>query len=252
MVLDRASVELNEVRWWSKWARLRWRGDGYLLTSEGLTEPFFNRAGGLTCEAVTQVFHWAELELSRSGMNSTVMVFESCRAVSSLYASGYVKVDRMSILESKGPITGGKGAGSIVISDDPKTWADAYLDSFYDGRALEGVVVPIAMRLLNTRGVTLFESRDNGKTAGVMALFKTPGILGLYCLGTLPEHRGRGIATGLIARAKHIAHKEHRRLVLQTLMSDGATGLYRRRGFAEIYSKLILERSLNAHPGSRP
>lgn len=219
------------------------------MTSEELAEPFFNRAGGLTCEAATQVTRWAELELLRVGMDSTVLIFESCPAVSSLRASGYAEVDRMSVLESKGPITGAEGAGSIVISDDPKRWTDVYLDSFYGGRDLEGVVTTIATRLFDSKGVTLFESRVNGKTAGVMALFKTPRMLGLYCLGTLPEHRGQGIATGLLAKARSFARKEGRSLILQTLISDGAAGFYKRRGFAETYSKLVLKRSPNAHAG---
>lgn len=235
------------MRWWSKWARLRWRGDGYLLTSEEFAEPFFNRAGALTCEAVAGAARWSEGELSRTGRGPTFLVFESCRGASSLLASGYAMVDRMSVLEWKGPTAGAGGGGPTVVSSDPKEWADAYLDSFYGERALEGVVTSVAARLLGARGVSLFESRADGKTAGVMALFKTPGLLGLYCLGTTPGQRGQGIATGLLASAANIARRERRKLVLQTLVSDGAAEFYQKRGFVEMYSKLVLERRLNAH-----
>lgn len=240
------------MRWWSKWARLRRRGDEYLLTSEELPEPFFNRAGALTCKGGMRAARWAERAFSRAGINPTVTIFESCRATSSLLSSGYTMVDRMSVFESKGPVADGGGEARTVASGDPKRWADAYLDSFYGGRALEGVVTSIAARLLEDKGATLFESSVNGTAAGVMALFRTPGLLGLYCLGTVPAHRGRGVATGLLGRAASIARMERRKLILQTLVSDGAAEFYRRRGFSEMYSKLVLERRLNAHPRRRP
>ncbi|MDE1852315.1 MAG: GNAT family N-acetyltransferase [Thaumarchaeota archaeon] len=240
---DRRAAELNEVRWWSRWARLRWRGEGYLLTSKPLAEPFFNRAGALTCGGVAGTAPWAESFLSRLGMSSTVVVFDSCPAAKKLLASGYMEVDSMAVLLSKSPIRREWDEGKeIETSRSPRSWTAAYLRSFYGDEGLAGVVAPIVAPLLKAKAVTLLESRVRGKTAGVLAIFRTPGIAGVYCVGTVPEFRGLGVATALLARAREIAAAEERSMVLQTLWSDGLLRFYMERGFEEMYSKRLLER----------
>lgn len=152
----------------------------------------------------------------------------------------------MSVLLSKGPIEERSRARSdVTASRSPRDWAGAYLDAFYGSRNLIGVVSPIASKLSRAKGVTLFESKVKGETAGAMALFRVAGLVGLYCLGTSPKHRGRGVATGLLAEARRVADAEGRDLILQTLESDGAGEFYRRRGFAKLYSKRVMERRLN-------
>ena len=77
-----------------------------------------------------------------------------------------------------------------------------------------------------------------------MAMFRTRGIVGAYCVGTVPEFRKKGVATALLARARQIATEEGRSLILQTLNSDGVLQFYLRRGFEVIYSKKVLTRKL--------
>ena len=241
---DRREVELNEVRWWSKWARLRWRGDGYLLSSESLTESFFNRAGSLGCRGVAGAAAWAERRLSRSGTRPTFLVFDSCTTAKTLLASGYSLVDTMTVLVSKGPIAGGDGGQEVRTAASAKEWTSTYLRAFYGDEGLARVVEPIVASF-KARTVTLLDSRVKGEAVGVLALFRTPGILGVYCVGTVPEHRRKGVATGLLAAAGRIAETEGRALVLQTLASEGALRFYLERGFEEMYSKLVLEKGSN-------
>lgn len=140
----------------------------------------------------------------------------------------------------------------VTMSGNPQRWAATYLDAFYGSRDLIAEVSPIASRLISAKGTTLLESRIRGETAGVMALYRTPQVIGVYCLGTSPGHRGRGVATGLLTEARRVAKEEGRNLILQTLRSDGAGRFYRDRGFSELYSKRFLERRLNVQPRRRP
>ena len=245
---DRTDAENNEVRWWSKWARLRWHGQGYLLTSESFREPFFNRGGSLTCEAAPMVSSWAERTLARQGSDATFLIFDSCAvAHKKLFDLGYAEVDTMSVLVSEAPIEAQPIDGRRVEpATSPETWTRAYLRAFYGDEDLSDVVTPIVTRLLGSRGVTLFESRVKGETAGVLALFRTHGIGGVYCVGTVPEFRSMGIATGLLAKAREAAEGERRKLVLQSLASDGSMALYMKRGFEVMYSKHVLERKLKS------
>ncbi|MDG7006913.1 MAG: GNAT family N-acetyltransferase [Nitrososphaerota archaeon] len=241
---DRRRTELNEVRWWSEWARLRWHGKGYLLTSDTLKEPFFNRAGALTCGAARSTATWAEGALRPSGIDSTVLVFDSCPAAKGLLALGYRQTDTMTVLLSTAPVKEGKAELEVGPSTDPNSWAIAYLRSFYGDETLAGVVRPIISSLQDSRAVTLLEARGSEGMAGVLALFRTQGIAGAYCVGTVPEFRRMGVATALLARAGQIASEEGRSLILQTLSSDGVLQFYLRRGFVAMYSKKVLTRKL--------
>ena len=67
---------------------------------------------------------------------------------------------------------------------------------------------------------------------GYLSLAGPPGVAAIYAMTTLPEARGRGIASGLttvlISRARDLGR---RRVVLHS--SDMAVGVYRRAGFVE-------------------
>jgi len=239
--LDRRSLELNELLWWSRWATLRRRGDGYLLSSDELRESFFNRAQSLTCHGLAGIASWAERHFTSRGMSSTILAFESCGA-DSLLASGYRKVDEMTVLHSAEVIADVGTHHDVTSLSDPQAWTRAYLSSFYGDEKLAAVVLPKVTSLMESKGVTLLETRIGKEIAGVSALFRTKGIAGVYCLGTSPKFRRRGVATALLARARKIADAEGRALVLQTLASDRAMKFYRARGFAKVHSKVVLEK----------
>ena len=239
---NRRDVELNEVHWWSKWARLRWHGDGFLLSSDDLREPFFNHAGSLTCAGVSGTVSWAEPHLSRLGMGPSFLIFDSCEATKTLLSSGYRQVDTMTVLLSKGAI-GAETGNVAATATTPDGWTSVYLRAFYETENLAGVVKPIVSSLLKSKAAALLESRIGGKTTGVLALFRTRGIAGIYCVGTAPDHRGEGVATTLLAKAKEIAESEGRAMVLQTLKSDGTLRFYLDRGFEALYSKSFLEKA---------
>jgi GNAT superfamily N-acetyltransferase len=209
-----------------------------------MKEPFFNRAGTLTCRALEGTVPWAERALSSAGLDSTLLVFDSCASMKGLVASGYTQTDSMTVLRSTAARKGGGPGVEVRASTDPDAWTAVYLRSFYGDEALTDVVRPIAAALEDSRAVTLLEAETAGETAGVLAMFRTPGIVGVYCVGTVPELRGRGVATALLAQAGMTASAEGRSLVLQTLTSDGALQFYLGRGFEEVYSKRVLEKKL--------
>jgi len=242
---SRRDAEINEARWWSHWAKLSWaRNDCYLLTSEEFTEPFFNRTGALSCDGVARAASWAEEELRARRLPSTVLVFESCvGGANVLRASGYRAVDTMHVLVSKGTISGSRGTEpAVYASSSAGPWVNAYLRAFYGSEELAGSVTPIARRLLKAKATTLLEAKVRGRVAGTLAIFRTGGLAGVYCVGTVPEFRKMGVATRLLSRAREIADAEGRQLILQTLASDGAELFYSQRGFERLYSKMIMEK----------
>jgi len=242
---SRRDLELNEARWWSNWVHLTWLGSsGYLLTSNDFREPFFNRACVLTCRGVAATAARAERKLTAYGTGSVVVILDSCaRAAMDLRAAGYKPVDKMTVMLSGGP---GKSAdpGPVTINERPAavSWTRAYLGAFYGDQELAPHTTRIVTRLLKLKAATLLEARVGGETAGVLALFRTKGLAGVYCVGTIPEHRRKGVAGALLSRAKFIAGDEGRHLVLQALASDVSDRFYLERGFKALYSKQLLSK----------
>jgi GNAT superfamily N-acetyltransferase len=240
---SRGVLELNEVRWWSNWAHVAWLGSsGYLLTSKSFKETFFNRACILNCRGVDSTVAWAEGRLMAQDTVSTVTIFDSCtKAARGLRASGYRPVDTMTVMLSISP-TKPADAVKIKIKERPApdSWTRAYLEAFYGDQELAPHVTRIVARLQRLHAVTLLEAIVGDETAGVLAIFRTEGLVGIYCVGTVPEHRRKGVAGTLVSKAVAISRAEGRRLFLQSLASDGTLRYYLERGFKVLYSKKLL------------
>jgi GNAT superfamily N-acetyltransferase len=242
---SREALELNEAYWWSNWAHIVWLGSsGYLLTSESFRETFFNRACILNCRGVDATVAWAEGRLMGYDTVSTVTIFDSCtKTARGLQASGYRPVDTMTVLLSSRPA---KPASSVQVTISerpaPDSWTRAYLEAFYGDQELAPHVTPIVARLRTLNAVTLLEAMVGDETAGVLAIFRTEDLAGVYCVGTIPEHRRKGVAGSLLSRAKDITGAEGRHLFLQSLASDVTTRYYLQRGFRVLYSKQLLSK----------
>lgn len=106
----------------------------------------------------------------------------------------------------------------------PPEWKDVLLSSL--GEEPDQVV-----------GQTFVADVD-GRPAGVAALVRTgEGIAGIYSVATLPEARGRGVATALSLRCiETYQDSEDEALTLQVLRGSDAQRLYERLGFETAYT----------------
>ena len=253
---DRTPLERNEAGWWSHWGTVGWVGTRfYVLKSKDFGEAFFNRATFQTCDATREDVSRAEAGLGRGRYESTLTVFESCsRLRASLEARGYASVDVMNVMKAgPGPIRGSPGVTvRKAAAADLDSWSETYLRAFYGDLTLGLEVLKVARRLHKLEDVTMLVAESEGKVSGVTALYRTPGLLGLYCLGTLPECRNRGIARSLLKASKEMADAEDRELVLQSLRSEETEPFYRRFGFEKLYEKRLLRLVRPEARGSRP
>ena len=239
-------LELNEIGWWSHWADVHWAGEAtYVMLSSDFDEYFFNRAGFLDCVGGEDAIPKIEAEFEALARPSCFSVQEECGDVAAILESrGYTTFDRMSVMQLDRPKFK-TAAGLTVLSDqevETAEWAAAYSLSFYGGLGMRHLVSLIADRLRMEPSVTLFAGEKGGKTLGVLAAFRTPGLLGVYCIGTLGEHRSVGVAGSLIHEASKIASSEGRLLILQTIASEKVDGFYARGGFRRLYLKRLMRR----------
>jgi len=220
--------------------------DAYVLTSERFQEPFFNRASFLECSAVPDHIAAAEKLLLGLPLSPTVTVNQNCSPARRMLARlGYRASEIMIVMASTKQHKIAGNPDVKVSKTSLKTvneWASAYLLSFYGNQTLLSPTVGIARRLVGKRSATLLEAKLDGAVAGVMAIFRTPGLAGIYCVGTVPRFRRKGVAGSLLRRASEVATAESRLMTLQTLRSDHVEDFYKKRGFAELYQKCFMEK----------
>ena len=81
---------------------------------------------------------------------------------------------------------------------------------------------------------------DSDYNASCVALYEKNSILGLYCLGTIPEYRKKGFAKSLINYAlNQVLHKNLDFLMLETYARDNLLEFYFNLGFEQIYEKKV-------------
>jgi len=102
---------------------------------------------------------------------------------------------------------------------------------------LSEVVTRVMKGLAEAPDVNLVLAWLKKKPAGCLALFKSQGACGVYCLSTHPDFRRMKVASTMLDLARRLAEKEGRRLILQTILSDSLEGFYLKRGFARVYTK---------------
>ena len=251
MGLNSRAIELNEAGWWAHWGKIRWVGKGcYVLGSQDTNEPFFNRAGLLTCGTTDEDLQLVEAEFHKGKRVPCIVVREDCsRSTSKLRGRGYNDIDRMVVMAAgSGAIQ--RSAQILVRRAEPHEadrWCEVYLKSFYGDLALKPQTLRIVSRISAAKDVILLFAEYGGEIVGVTALYRSPGLLGLYCLGTLPRFRGKGGARSILSAAQSIATAEKRTLVLQSLLSEETHPFYSRFGFRKLYVKRLLQRMAITH-----
>jgi GNAT superfamily N-acetyltransferase len=237
-------LELNEVNWWSRWADVHWTGEAsYIMLSSEFDEYFFNRAGFVDCPGGTDDILRIEKEFKALAKPTCFSVQEECWEIAAILKSrGYIKFDSMAVMQLDRPDFKTAVGLTVLSGQEISTakWAAAYSRSFYGGLGMQESVSLIADRLNMEPSVTLLLGEKDGKTSGVLAAFRTPGLLGVYCVGTLGEHRNMGVAGSLIQEASRLASKEGRLLILQTMASEKAEAFYTRGGFRRLYLKQLV------------
>ncbi|SRR5579875_194251 len=113
-------------------------------------------------------------------------------------------------------------------------WSEVFCKS-YDCMEWKDAVTRVVQSTLNEIEYYLDESGTS-----CVALYAKNSLLGLYCLGTVPEARREGHAQALVDFATSEAGKRGLDLlVLETYERDGLGTFYARLGFDEVYRKKV-------------
>lgn len=217
--------------------------DAYVLLSHDFSEYFFNRAGFLKITKRTEAtIDLMEQEFTKHDLSPYIFLqSESLSAplLRSLAKKGYRIADQMSVMELETPSF--KVNDKLALETDVhrrlQDWAEVYLESFYGATELLKPVLAILERISGSKDASLVLASEGDSPVGVLALFRTPGLLGTYCVGTRPSRRGTHVASTMLNFAQKLAAKEERKLILQTILSDSVEPMYTKLGFNRLYLK---------------
>jgi GNAT superfamily N-acetyltransferase len=218
------------------------------MLSSDFDEYFFNRGGFVDCVGGRDAVPKIEAEFEALARPPCFSVQDECGEVAAMLGSrGYVAFDKMSVMQLDQPKFKTAAGLTILSGRDVRTgeWATSYSLSFYGGLGVRDSVSLIVSRFRTEPSVTLLAGKKDGKTVGMLAAFRTPGLLGLYCIGTLGEHRSMGVAGSLIHEASRLASAEGRLLILQTIVSEKVDDFYVKGGFRRLYLKQFMRRKVS-------
>ncbi len=132
----------------------------------------------------------------------------------------------------------------IEITKDVENWNNVFVRSFNIG---EGWHSELAKRLqqisIDEPTTKLILARHMGKPSGCLLLHRFPKeVMGVYCVGTLPEARGKGIAKEMMKKSKELASDEDCKfMTLQTIEEDFVSGFYTRIGYKVVFRRSIFQ-----------
>jgi hypothetical protein len=222
-------MEENEWAFCSLWSKKIKINCATALINPKLTDDyFFNRATIENCEIpylqVANVFWKAGIDCH---LYFKVQPPKCLCTVDTMYVLRLVKND--ADLNSRIKVR-------LSKSSDVTTWIDLFCRSFSVPEWKDEVSRIIRA---NTNKIDLLLAYKGSTPAGCAALFKKSDLIGLYCLGTVPMQRSKGVAASILKYASALAEERKLPLFLQTFGSEKLLGLYRAKGFEVVYTKAI-------------
>jgi hypothetical protein len=147
-----------------------------------------------------------------------------------LAGEGLSQVDTMHVLRADS--AGSTGKTKVVKID--RSFLPSWIDVFCRSFAVPEWK-PEVERIMsaNFGRLELLLSYKGDVPAGCAALYSKEGVIGMYCLGTVPQLRGKGVAMDILKSAVS------KNLFLQTLGSEGLLPFYRKVGFTVACTKKI-------------
>jgi GNAT superfamily N-acetyltransferase len=150
-----------------------------------------------------------------------------------LEKKGFTQIDTMYVLVKSSAATPAASGKTVVVDLQLlPVWIDVFCKAFSVPEWRHEVE-----RIMdaNAGKMTLLLSYKESASAGCAALYTKNGMTGIYCLGTILQMRGRGLARRILQDAAQMSEN----IFLQTLGSEGLLPFYQKAGFKVAYAKKI-------------
>lgn len=137
-------------------------------------------------------------------------------------------------------------SNEITVSEtkDFEAWNRLFISSFQIPPSWNDELIRREKEIVQNQSVTLFLAKETSSSEhqGCLLSFVSPeDLMGIYCVGTDPRSRKRGIAKALMSFAEEKARRIGcSRTTLQTVTSDGAGPMYKKMGYIVEFDRNIM------------
>ena len=226
-------IEENDSGFTSLWSTKTQLECGTLFLNPKFKDDiFFDKLTNVTC-------------ISEKMIDETILQFQKYNSKPFLYSLNYKEFERF--LQQRGFVysdtqhvlrkrtTLSPKPSTIKIShNNYSVWTKIFCEA-YDCIEWAETINSVVKNSLSSAEYYVDKS-----SSSCMVLYEKNSILGLYCLGTLPNERNQGNAASLINFALHkVKEKGLDYLMLETYEKDNLLNFYSKLGFERIYYKTV-------------
>ena len=242
-----ARMEKNETGFCSFWTdHIRIHDCADLFVNDKLNgDYFFNRLNPFTYPFDTmEVIEEAVRVCMREGTDCYVHIHDKTNYESSLLHAGFKLIDTLQILKAKSYKSEHENAKINVVRVDLTSipnWVDTFCRSFdvLEWKPEVKKIIDLHFNKLILL-LALIHVRTQPQVGGCAALYANHGVMGLYCLGTISDYRGLGLAKKMVGFSLEIAQQQGvSPLFLHTFTNDGLFPFYKKLGFRIVYKKKV-------------
>lgn len=202
------------------------------LNAELTDDVFFNKLANITCIS-TKMIDEAIQEFKKNNSKPFVYSLNYSELESFLLRKGFLYFDTQHVLKKKQKATR-KTNVKKISPPESKIWATVFCRAYDCMNWIE----PVTTMVKNS--VSFADYCVDTSDSSCMVLYEKNSILGLYCLGTVPNMRKHGLASSLIDYA--LSEVERRNLdflMLETYERDNLLDFYDKLDFERMYKKLV-------------
>src|SRR5690242_13754393 len=228
-------IESNDLGFTAVWSNATQLECGTLFMNTNLPDDlFFDKLTNITCLSEKMIDETIDL-FHKNNMRSFVYALNNPDLEKLLLQKNFKFYDTQYVLKKRTTSDMDTSYIHHIEKKDTVLWAEVFCKSYdcYDWiNEVDNIV-----RGSLTEVEYLVDAEHN---ASCVALYEKNSILGLYCLGTLPEKRKKGLAKLLINHALNkVKIKNLDFLMLETYQRDNLLGFYSKLGFEKLYEKKI-------------
>jgi GNAT superfamily N-acetyltransferase len=208
---------------------------------------FFNRINLKNCVGIGDLLQLTRKNIPQVRQNCYIHVLKSdVITLDILQKNGLSEFGSLKIMNLRdelfGPRIDKPNVKILPVGlDNLNLWIDTFCRSF-GVLDMKAEIAKLSLKILkhSILIIAISQFRGHVRPLGCCALFENSGGMGLYCLGTLSEHRHKGVATALIKACLDISRQNGYDCVfVQTLAKEGLEKFYLELGFKQVYEKAI-------------
>lgn len=245
--MEYLALERNELQFFSLWSKQKITKRLTLLYNPNLYDDFlFNHARPTDPEETLSQRDLKYVKEFYSRLKIKPALILSSKLDSNqedlLRDEGFKAIDRLITMSTPTRLLCFPKPNLTILAcseDDAAEWVKVFIEAYSTPSWLRELNKIVA-KMLKHPSCTLYLARYTGNAVGVAVRYSAEGVSGLYCLGTTPKVRNRGVGGALVAHVIGEAYRSGDPIIcLQTLASEHLTRFYARLGFRRLYSKTI-------------